>query len=77
MDPTPNPSKTPSSTLINLGLIISLGNCCIGYTGVSLSSIEHLLQSHNSLSDTNTMYHLSIATSSLNLGAIIGIVFGL
>lgn len=66
-------NKLTSPQIINLGLIISLGNCCIGYTGVCLSSIEHILQSHNKLDDNQTMYSLSIATSSLNFGAIIGI----
>jgi MFS family permease len=43
--------KHSDSTIINLGLIISLGNCCIGYTGVCLSSIEDILKQHNGLSD--------------------------
>ena len=37
--------------VINLGLLISLGNCCIGYTGVCLSALEHILQIHNRLSE--------------------------
>jgi hypothetical protein len=37
--------------IINLGLVISLGNCCIGYTGVCLSAVENLLQTHNKLTE--------------------------
>ncbi len=28
-----------NGNVINLGLLISLGNCCIGYTGVCLSAL--------------------------------------
>lgn len=61
--------------MIIVGIFATLSSLALGFQNVCISELEYLFKHKNNLTRNEVVYYISIATSGLNFGAILGILF--